>query len=39
MKQTQQQEKLKKQSIHSVMLITSMEYRNANLEFSPEGRW
>ena len=26
MKPTQQQEKLKKQSIHSVMTITSMEY-------------
>ena len=45
MKPTQQEEKLKKQSIHSVMTITSMEYHTdfhtSGLEvgISPEGRW
>ena len=46
MKPTQQQEKLKKQSIHSVMLITSMEYhtdfhtfgrKEGILNFRPKG--
>ena len=44
MKPTQQQEKLKKQSIHSVMTITSMEYHtdfhtsgSHCRKFSPEG--
>ena len=37
MKPTQQQEKLKKQSIHSVMIITSMEYRMRIWNFRPKG--
>ena len=41
MKPTQQQEKLKKQSIHSVMTITSMEYhtdlRMRIWNFRPKG--
>ena len=39
MKPTQQQEKLKKQSIHSVMTITSMEYHTdfESWNFRPKG--
>ena len=38
MKPTQQQGRLKKQFILSAITITSMEYLDWKLEFSPEGR-